>query len=223
MSDRKIRYGPPSTSAERPSGSTKQEITRRALLVRAAVLASAAGLPVVARAQDPRVVVDGAALNFILKFEYVQEALYNAALARLLPRDFAPYGAGVYDTVALFREQEASHVATLIDLVRRLSLTPLPQCETRFTRFRNAQEFFRVALVLENIGVSAYLGVLPLLRTPQLQTGIASISSVESRHAAFMGLMNGESPAPAPADTPRSREVILGLLDPYIGSCDAQQ
>jgi hypothetical protein len=45
---------------------------------------------------------------------------------------------------------------------------------------------------------------------------------VQSRHAAFIGLLNGQSPAPAPADTPRARDEVLALLDPYIGRCSAE-
>jgi hypothetical protein len=55
-----------------------------------------------------------------------------------------------------------------------------------------------------------------------VQTAVASIASVQSRHAAYVGVLNGQSPAPAAADTPRSREEILTLLDPYIGQCSAE-
>jgi len=35
-------------------------------------------------------------------------------------------------------------------------------------------------------------------------------------------LLNGQSPSPSAADTPRSREEVLGALDPYIGLCNTQ-
>jgi hypothetical protein len=197
--------------------------SRRDFLVRATVAAGAAAAPAIASAQDPRVVLDASVLNFLLRFEYVELALYENAVGRFTQQNFTPFGAD-YNVIVEMRDQEAAHVETLRDLVRRLGGTPLGDCTRNFPRFRTAPDFFQTAMEIEDIGVSAYLGVLPLLRTPQLQTGIASISSVESRHAAYMGLLNGQSPAPAPADTPRSRSEVLRLLDPYIvNSCDPRQ
>jgi hypothetical protein len=69
--------------------------------------------------------------------------------------------------------------------------------------------------------VSAYLGAVPLLRVPQVQAAVVSIASVESRHSAFIGVLNGESPAPAAADTPISRADTLAIFEPYIRSCTA--
>jgi len=199
------------------------QVSRRHLL--AAVLGTgAAALPLPASAAvtaDPRVVFDAAVLNYLLKFEYIQVALYTNALARFTDRDWTTFGAPTArQTLTEFLSQEQSHAATLQDLVRRLGVASQPDCGDRFTRFRDIPSFLSVALALENAGVSAYLGILSMLRTPELQTGVASISSVESRHAAFIGVLSGESPAPAPADTPKSRAEALGIIDPYVHSCD---
>jgi len=192
--------------------------------------ALAAGLlmkPASAAAQDPRVVLDAAVLNFLLRVQYVQTELYREGLndfttaSRL--RQFEPYGGqAVFENLRAFMEQEHAHVEAIRSLITRLGMTPLPSCTVTFARFATAADLLQTALAIENVGVSAYLGVVPLLRIPQVQTGIASISSVQSRHAAYLGLLNGQSPAPAPADTPRSREEILGLLDPYLGRCSDQ-
>lgn len=201
---------------------TTDRVTRRNFCLRTAAAAAAVAAPVVASAQDPRLVLDVAVLNFLLRVGYVHAELYREALGDLRPSAFDPFGSGTFATLTDFGNQKAAHVETLRDLVTRAGGTPLPACNVSFTRFRTAPEFFEVALALENIGVSAYLGVLPLVRHPQLLSAVASISSVQSRHAAFIGMLNGQPPAPAPADTPRSRGEILGLLDPYIiGSCSA--
>lgn len=183
--------------------------------------------PASAAAQDPRVVLDAAVLNFLLRVQYVQTELYREGLndfttaSRL--RQFEPYGGqAVFENLRAFMEQEHAHVEAIRSLITRLGMTPLPSCTVTFARFATAADLLQTALAIENVGVSAYLGVVPLLRIPQVQTGIASISSVQSRHAAYLGLLNGQSPAPAPADTPRSREEILGLLDPYLGRCSDQ-
>jgi hypothetical protein len=221
-----MRKTPFSPAADADARITRR-VSRRNFVLTAAAVATA-GVPGNARAQDPRVVLDAAVLNFLLRVEYVQAELYREGLAdfntaaRL--RQFDPYGGqATLDTLRDFMNQENFHIEALRDLVIRLGLEPMAPCSITFQRFATAADMLRTALDLESIGVSAYLGVQPLLRIPQVQTGVASIASVQSRHAAFLGLLNGESPAPAPADTPRSRNEVLRLLDPYIfGRCPAQ-
>ncbi len=201
------------------------DTSRRKFLLTAA----GAGLLVaadLAEAQDPRVVLDAAVLNFLMRVEYVQAELYREGLADFTTaariRQFDVYGGQpTIDTLRSFEEQENAHIEALRSLVLRLGMTPLPPCTVTFQRFNTATDMMHTAFAIENVGVSAYLGVVPLLRIPQVQTGVAAISSVQSRHAAFVGLLNGQSPAPAAADTPRSREEILALLDPFVGQCSA--
>jgi hypothetical protein len=196
----------------------------RAALAASATVAGAEN----ASAQDPRVVLDVAVLNYLLRVEYVQAELYREGLldftsaARI--RQFDPYGgqATLAQLQSLY-EQDLSHQDILRELITRLGGIALPRCTVTFTRFLTAQHMMQTAFAIENVGVSAYLGVVPLLRIPQVQTAVAAIASVEARHSAYIGILNGESPAPAAADTPRSREEVLGLLDPYIGLCTAQQ
>jgi hypothetical protein len=177
---------------------------------------------------DPRVVLDVAVLNYLLRVEYVQAELYREGLldftsaARL--RQFDPYGG--QPTLAQLRElyeQDLSHQDILRSLITRLGGTPLPRCTVTFARFLTAQDMMQTIFAIENLGVSAYLGTVPLLRLPQVQSAVAAMAAVEARHSAYIGILNGQSPSPAPADTPRSREEVLGALDPYIGLCNAPQ
>jgi hypothetical protein len=200
--------------------------SRRNFLLTAAGAAGLVATADLASAQDPRVVLDAAVLNFLMRVEYVQAELYREGLtdfntaARI--RQFDPYGGqAAIDNLRAFADQENAHLDALRTLITRLGMTPLPPCTVTFPRFNTATDLMHLAFAIENVGVSAYLGVVPLLRIPQVQTGVAAIASVQSRHAAYVGLLNGQSPAPAAADTPRSREEILALLDPYIGRCSA--
>ena len=204
--------------------------SRRKFLQTAAAASAAVatiGTEVVS-AQDPRVVLDIAVLNYLLRVEYVQAEMYREGLtdfttpARL--RQFDAYGGtATLEQLQSLYEQDLSHQEILRTLITRLGGVPLPRCTVTFARFAAAQNMMQTAFAIENIGVSAYLGVVPLVRIPQVQTAIAAIATVESRHSAYIGVLNGQSPSPTAADTPRSREEVLGLLDPYIGLCNAQQ
>jgi len=197
--------------------------------LRAFVVASAAVLQAATvSAQDPRVVLDIAVLNYLLRVEYVQAELYREGLtdfttaARI--RLFDQYGGQpTIDQLRSLGDQDLSHQDILRSVITRLGGTPLPRCTVTFSRFATAQDMMQTAFAIENVGVSAYLGAVPLLRLPQVQGAVAAIASVEARHSAYIGMLNGQSPSPAPADTPRSREEVLGLLDPYIGLCNAPQ
>lgn len=207
---------------DRPPSSSRRKFLRAAAAAGAAVASVDHAF-----AQDPRVVLDVAVLNYLLRVEYVQAELYREGLldfttaARI--RQFDPYGGqATLDQLRSLYEQELSHQEILRTLVTRLGGTPLPLCTVTFARFATAQNMLQTAFAIENVGVSAYLGVVPLLRVPQVQTAVAAIATVEARHSTYVGMLNGESPAPAPADTPRSREEVLALLDPYIGLCNPQ-
>jgi hypothetical protein len=201
---------------------------RRKFVRLVAATSAAVVTAVSASAQDPRVVLDIAVLNYLMRVEYVQAELYREGLldfttaARI--RQFDPYGGQpTLDQLRSFHEQDLSHQDILRNLITRLGGTSLPRCTVTFSRFATAQDMMQTAFAIENIGVSAYLGAVPLLRLPQVQAAVAAIASVQARHAAYVGLLNGQSPSPAAADTPRAREEVLGLLDPYIGLCNAQQ
>lgn len=207
----------------RPTSSSRRKFLRTAAAAGAAVATVETAF-----AQDPRVVLDVAVLNYLLRIEYVQSELYREGLADFTTaariRQFDPYGgSATLEQLRSLYEQELSHQEILRTLITRLGGTPLSQCTVTFTRFAAAQNMMQMAFAIENVGVSAYLGVVPLLRVPQVQTAVAAIASVEARHSTYIGMLNGESPAPRAADTPRSREEVLALLDPFIGTCNAQQ
>lgn len=201
------------------------DTSRRKFLLTAASAAGALTLTDTAAAQDPRIVLDAAILNYLVRLEDVQAELYREGLGDILSnsvrrRQFDAYGGGpTIDTLLEFQQQEASQAATLRDLAVRLGATALPPCTVTFPRFPNVPDLLAEINRIENLAVSAYLGVLPLIRNTFVESAVASMSSVQSRHAAFVGMLVGQPPAPAAADTPRSREDILRELNPFIGRC----
>lgn len=204
------------------------DTTRRKFLLSAASAAGACAMAGDAAAQDPRIVLEAAILNYLVRVQDVQSELYREGVNDFLSsstrrRQFDAHGGqATIDTLLEFQQQEAAQAATMRDLVVRLGATPLPPCTVTFPRFATVVDLFATALTIENLAVSAFLGVLPLIRNTFVESAVASMSSVQSRHAAFVGMLNGQPPAPAPADTPRSRDDILRALDPYVGRCSAE-
>ncbi len=67
----------------------------------------------------------------------------------------------------------------------------------------------------------AYDGAIKCLLNPELQEAGATIATVEARHAAFLNLLNGASPFPAPFDTPKDKCEIFAIAAPFLVACPA--
>jgi hypothetical protein len=77
--------------------------------------------------------------------------------------------------------------------------------------------------VFENTGVAAYAGAAPFIESPDLLSAALSIHSVESRHAAFLNQLNGESPAPDAFDSALSQKEVLEAVSPFIVTEDEDE
>ena len=58
----------------------------------------------------------------------------------------------------------------------------------------DAASFLATAMTLENVGVAAYDGAGQFIQNADLLTAAGSIVAVEARHAAYLNLVNLESP-----------------------------
>ncbi len=118
------------------------------------------------------------------------------------------------------QRHENAHVATLVSL---LGARARPKPNFRDLSQRNVRAFATVSQALENTGVGAYLGALPLLspRSPFLgATG--SIALIEARHAGYLNVllnsqitMNVEG-AEQNFETPLTPERVVQLAGPFI-------
>ena len=76
------------------------------------------------------------------------------------------------------------------------------------------------ARVVENLGVSAYLGAANLISDPQLLTAAASIMSVEARHQSVLNILQGGSAIPQAFDIAFTPSEVLAVASPFISGCD---
>lgn len=146
---------------------------------------------------------DGKILNYALTLEYLEAAFYKQAV------DNKAYGdsADLQKFAEIVAKHEASHVTFL---KKALGSAAIKSPKFDFGKAVTDQATFAAtAQVLEDTGVSAYLGQVGNI----LQTGVlsaaATIATVEARHAAWIRFINKETPAPAGFDTPKSEKATL--------------
>jgi ferritin-like protein len=147
------------------------------------------GLPKLA-SSAPSPSMDTAILNFLLELEYLQQAFYSEATeSGALAGELSEFAQAV-------GVHEDEHVAYLKEL---LGGDARSSPEFDFGDATTAEEkFAQTALVLEEVGAGAYIGQGPNL-TDRV-TKVASIVSVEARHAAWIRAILEKNPAPRAAD-----------------------
>src|SRR3954449_7461486 len=82
--------------------------------------------------------------------------------------------------------------------------------------FKDEKSFLKLAIALEDTGVSAYNGAAPMISSKQVLGAAGSIVQVEARHAAAIRLLNGDDPAPAAFDPTLSKKEVLKAVMPFI-------
>ena len=142
-------------------------------------------------------------LNYALTLEFLEAAFYKQAVANQAFGDSAALKAFA-QTVA---EHEAKHVAFL---KKALGSAAIKSPSFAFgDTVTDPAKFAATAQVLEDTGVSAYLGQVGNVSQRAVLSAAGTIATVEARHAAWIRDINGTSPAPASFDVPKSEKAIL--------------
>jgi hypothetical protein len=188
-------------------------VTRASFLVRGAVAAAAvygtaAAAPFVSSALGATTDID--ILNFALTLEYLETDFYQAKAKTVGLTGEAAH------TASNFGKEEAAHVAALKQAITQAGGTPVPKPTFSFP-VTNTSTFLNFAYTVENLGVSAYNGAGPLLKSKALLAAAGSIVQIEARHAAAIALLIGKSPTPSGGfDTPKTMAQVLAVAKPLI-------
>jgi len=93
-------------------------------------------------------------------------------------------------------------------------------CEFNFSgALTDVGTFLATAQVLENTGVMAYDGAIRYVDAGDALQAGAQIATVEARHAAYLNLINRDSPFPCAFDMGKKPSEIFAAAKPFIVSC----
>jgi hypothetical protein len=154
--------------------------------------------------------------------EWLEATFYQQGFAKFPKEDFLDLGLNELDIADLkaIGETEQAHVSLLQSALAQAGVKPVQQCMYDFN-FTNAKAMVATAAVLENVGVSAYLGAGPLISDGGILGTAASILTVEARHQTFIRVVSKVAAVPQAFDTALSPKQVFSLAAPFIKSCPA--
>jgi len=149
-------------------------------------------------------------LNFALTLEYLEADFYKQAQKLSLK--------GQYKSLAKdFGDHESQHVDALTATIKKLGGKPAKMPTFAFG-MKTEKDFAKLAITLEDTGVSAYNGAAPMIKSMEVLGAAGSIVQVEARHAAAVRHAAGGPAAPNAFDPTLSEDEVLKAVQPFVAS-----
>ncbi|ELU45705.1 cytochrome b2 (L-lactate ferricytochrome C oxidoreductase) [Rhizoctonia solani AG-1 IA] len=157
--------------------------------------------------------------------EQLETEFYKQALAKFKESDFTAAGfvsASVpveqFNSIAT---DEATHTSTLASVLRSLGQEPVSGCNFDFNpALADVKTMAAVARLVENVGVSAYLGGAALIDDRQILVAAGTILTDEARHQTVLNMLNGGVAIPAAFDVALAPSQVLAIAGGFISGCD---
>ena len=151
-------------------------------------------------------------LNYALTLEYLEAEFYERGVAGgiLQGREL--------ELVTPIRDHEAAHVKAITQTVTKLGGTPATKPTFTFppNTFTDRAAFLSTASTFEELGVTAYHGQVPLIKSGEVLAAAAAIAGVESRHAAILADLTGGDPFPSAVEKAATMTQVLAAAQPFI-------
>lgn len=193
-------------------GMSRSSFLLKGALATGAALGMGAVTPFVSSALAATATSDIDILNFALTLEYLETDFYQT-------KGKTVGLTGQAKKLAMsFGDEEAEHVAALTKAIKAGGGKPVKKPTFAFPVSSSAS-FLRLAYTLENVGVGAYNGAGPSLKSKALLAAAGSIVQVEARHAASIAVLTGMKITPNGAfDKPLTTKQVLAAAGPLIKS-----
>lgn len=194
-----------------------QGITRESFIIRGAIAAGGVyGLstvgPFVRQAMAQGGGGDLDILNFALTLEFLEGAFYTQAVKQTKGLQGA-----AKEVATTLRDNELEHVDALTATIKDLGGTPVKAPGVDFgDAFASQDSFLELAQTFEDLGVGAYNGAGPLIKSVDVLAAAGSIVQVEARHAGVIRFLRGERIAPGAFDKGLEMQEVLDAAKPFI-------
>ncbi len=190
--------------------------TRQAFILRGAVAAgSVYGLSTVVPFVGEALAQGGGdvdILNFALTLEYLEAAFYTQAL-----KSTKGLSGDAKKLATTLRDNEMEHVSAITATVKKLGGKPVKAPGVDFGKaFASQKSFLTTAKTFEDLGVGAYNGAGPMIKSTEVLAAAGSIVQIEGRHAGAIRLMLGEKIAPSAFDKGIPMATVLKAAKPFI-------
>ncbi len=192
------------------AGDTRADLFRKAAIGGGALVGGGMllnGFPELAEAK-PSKKQDVKILNYALTLEYLEAAFYNEALVK------AGLTGEALTAARIVAKHENAHVKFLKKALGKAAVK-----KPRFNfgdANANQANFLKTAVVLEDVGVTAYSGQATRIKQAAVVKAAVSILTVEARHAAYLRGLNNQVFAPRDFDRAASMKTVLKKAGPFI-------
>jgi hypothetical protein len=191
-------------------GMTRASFILKGALATGAVYGATAVTPFVSSALAATATSDIDILNFALTLEYLETNFYQVKGKTVGLTGQAK------SLATTFGDEEAEHVAALTKAIKSGGGKPVKMPTFAFP-VTNQASFLKLAYTLENVGVGAYNGAGPSLKSKALLGAAGSIVQVEARHAATMAVLTAQKITPNGGfDKPLTTKQVLAAAGPLI-------
>ena len=191
-------------------GSCRGAFLVRGALATGAAVGAASVTPWVSQAFAQGKGGDVDILNFALTLEYLEADFYKQAGKLSLN--------GQYKSLAKdFGANEQEHVDALVATIGQLGGKPVAKPTFAFG-LKSQADFVKLAITLEDTGVSAYNGAAPMIESKDVLAAAGSIVQVEARHAAALRFLDGMDPTKGAFDMTLSKGAVLKAVKPLIAA-----
>jgi len=157
--------------------------------------------------------------------EQLETAFYSQALQKFQPSDFTAAGfTSAQIPSQLFtsiQNDESTHASVINTTLAAIGGQPVSGCSFDFSSvLTDVTTMLPVARIVENVGVSAYLGGATLISDKILLDAAASIMTIEARHQTILNVLSLGSAIPQSFDIPLTPQEVLAIAGGFISGCN---